>query len=262
MTRLLELSADPSAWLALISLAALEIVLGIDNIVFIAILTDRLPLEQRSPAYRMGLLVAMVSRIALLFTITWIQRLEGTLFVVFGNAISGRDLVLLGGGLFLIAKSTHEMFLKVEGLNEPATPANGGHASRPTAGFTAIVLQIMVLDIVFSLDSVITAVGVADDLEVMVAAVMLAVGAMLIFAESVGRFVNANPSMKILALSFLLLIGVLLTADAFDQHVNKGYLYFAMAFSLVVELLNMRFRKKAARLGHVMANAEQDLGPR
>ena len=258
MNRLAELAADPNAWFALLSLAALEIVLGIDNIVFIAILTDRLPEAQRSRAYRSGLLVAMVSRIALLFTISWIQRLEGTLFTALGNAISGRDLVLLGGGLFLIAKSTHEIFVKVEGLDDDS-PESSESRRRSRSGFGSVLLQIMVLDLVFSLDSVITAVGVADDLEVMVTAVVLSVAVMLIFAERIGRFVNANPSMKILALSFLLLIGVLLTADAFDQHINKGYIYFAMAFSLGVELLNMRLRKKVRRLGRAMSEAEQDL---
>ena len=245
MNDLSALAVDPNAWVALLSLTALELVLGIDNIVFIAILTDRLPAPRRHFAYRLGLGVAMLSRIALLFAIRWVQRLHGTLFVVFGNEISGRDLVLLGGGLFLIAKASHEIYDKVEGDARPISSSQEIARTRRVVSLRAVLLQIMLLDLVFSLDSVITAVGIAKHIEVMVAAVMIAVGAMLIFAEKLGRFVNANPSIKVLALSFLLLIGVLLTAEAFDQHIDKGYIYFAMAFALAVELLNMRFRGHA-----------------
>ena len=242
MDNLIALLQSPEAWVALASLAALEIILGIDNIVFIAVLTDRLPESDRPFAYRLGLGAAMISRIALLFAINWVRSLKATLVTIAGNDISVRDLVLLAGGVFLIGKSTHEIFTKVQGLEDDEAQAA---ATVRGASLASVITQIMILDMIFSLDSVITAVGVADDIEVMVAAVVLAVLVMLVFAERVGRFVNAHPSMKILALSFLLLIGVLLTADAFDQHINKGTIYFAMAFSLSVELLNMRFRKKS-----------------
>ncbi|MEM9192857.1 MAG: TerC family protein [Myxococcota bacterium] len=237
---MIELLQSPEAWVAFLSLAALEIVLGIDNIVFIAILTDRVAPAQRKLTYRIGLFGAMFMRIALLLAISWVVKLEDKLFTVLGNDISGRDLVLLSGGLFLIGKSAHEIYSKVEGVEE-------GESSGEKKAYKAmggVVVQIMILDIVFSLDSVITAVGVADDVEVMIAAVVVAVLMMLLFAQKVGDFVNANPSMKILALSFLLLIGVLLTAEAFDQHIDKGYIYFSMGFALLIELLNMRFRKK------------------
>ncbi len=253
MRDLSELLADPNAWVALLSLTALELVLGIDNVVFIAILTDRLPEAQRSIAYRLGLGAAMLSRVALLLAINWIRQLEGEVFKVLDNSISGRDLVLLTGGVFLIGKAAHEIYEKVEGHEEDEEEVDEDGTSKPskrTPSMASVVAQIMVLDIVFSLDSVITAVGVADDTEVMVAAIIIAVLGMLLFAERLGRFVNSNPSMKILALSFLMLIGVLLTADAFDQHIDKGYIYFAMGFALVIELLNMRFRgkkKKRAR---------------
>jgi predicted tellurium resistance membrane protein TerC len=235
----LALLSSPEAWVAFVSLATLEIVLGIDNIVFIAILTDKLPAEKQKTAYRLGLFAAMFSRIALLLAINWVMRLETGLFSVFHHEITGRELILLGGGVFLIGKSVHEIFEKVEGHEEEdvANKAKG-------ASMHLVVLQIMVLDIIFSLDSVITAVGVADDVEVMVAAIVVAVLVMLIFAKPVGDFVNANPSMKVLALAFLMLIGVLLTAEAFEQHIDKGYIYFAMGFALLVELLNMRARKR------------------
>jgi len=238
----LELFSNPETWIALISLTALEIVLGIDNIVFIAILTDRLPEAKRKGAYQIGLIAAMVSRIALLFAITWVMRLDEGLFEVLGEEISGRDLILLAGGLFLIGKSANEIYEKVELRGGP-----GGKDGKDTDSMASVISQIMVLDLVFSLDSVITAVGVAKHIPVMVTAVVISVIIMLIFARPVGNFVNGNPSMKILALSFLLLIGVLLTAEGFDQHLNKGYIYFAMAFALVIELLNMRFRKKQER---------------
>lgn len=251
MDRIIALLQSPEAWIALGSLALLEIILGIDNIVFIAVLTDRLPKSQRSFAYRLGLGAAMLSRIALLFAINWVRSLTNELAVIAGQSISARDLVLLGGGLFLIGKSTHEIFTKVQGLEEghdgddDEQERSGSPARKANASLWNVIGQIMILDMIFSLDSVITAVGVVDEIEVMVAAIVLAVAVMLLFAERVGTFVNRHPSMKILALSFLLLIGVLLTAEAFEQHINKGTIYFAMAFALIVELLNMRFRKKS-----------------
>jgi predicted tellurium resistance membrane protein TerC len=240
----MELLTNPEAWIALATLTALEIVLGIDNIVFIAILTDRLPPERRAIAYRLGLGGAMVTRIALLCTISWVMGLTADLFSVLGNEISGRDLILLAGGVFLIGKSSHEIYEKVEHVDE------ADEAGRPKggrAGLLGVVAQIMVLDIVFSLDSVITAVGMVNQLPIMITAIVAAIVIMLVFAKKVGDFVNRNPSMKVLALSFLLLIGVLLTAEGFDQHIDKGYVYFAMGFALVVEMLNMRLRIKRAR---------------
>lgn len=236
---MLELIYDPQAWIALITLTALEIVLGIDNVVFIAILTDRLPVAQRPLAYRLGLGGALVTRILLLLTITWVMRLTGDLFTVFDEAISGRDLILLLGGLFLIGKSAHEIYDKVEG-----EPHDDKKKQGKSSGMAMVVGQIMILDIVFSLDSVITAVGMVEHVPIMVTAIVIAICVMLIFAKKIGDFVNRNPAMKILALSFLLLIGVLLTAESFDQHLNKGYIYFAMGFAVVIEMLNMRFRKK------------------
>lgn len=236
----MESLTDPQVWVALLSLTLLEIVLGIDNIVFIAILTARLPKEKQPLAYRLGLGAALITRLALLGAISWIMQLEADLFHVLGHGISGRDLILLVGGLFLIGKSTHEIYDKVEGHGD--TP--DGSARKP-AGLVGTIIQIGILDIVFSLDSVITAVGIADHFWVMATAMIIAVGIMLLFARRVGDFVNSHPSMKVLALSFLLLIGVLLTAEALGQHIDKAYIYFAMAFSLLVELANMRFRKKA-----------------
>jgi len=234
---MIELLSNPDAWVALLTLTLLEIVLGIDNIVFIAILASRLPVEKQGLAYRLGLLGAMVTRIGLLMTINWVMQLTQPLFEIFGHSFSGRDLILLGGGLFLIAKAAQEIYDKVEG--EHQEDIKGWFNGLP-----GIIAQIMVLDIIFSLDSVITAVGMAEDIEVMVAAVVIAIVVMLIFAKQIGDFVNKYPSMKILALSFLLLIGVLLTAEGLGQHINKGYIYFAMAFALLVELINIRFRKK------------------
>ena len=235
--QMIELLSNPDVWIALLTLTLLEIVLGIDNIVFIAILASRLPVEQQGLAYRLGLLGAMLTRIALLMTINWVMQLTQPLFEVLGHSFSGRDLILLGGGLFLIAKSAQEIYDKVEG--EHQEDIQGWFNGLP-----GIVAQIMVLDIIFSLDSVITAVGMAEDIEVMVTAVVIAIGVMLLFAKQIGDFVNKYPSMKILALSFLLLIGVLLTAEGLGQHINKGYIYFAMAFALLVELINIRFRSK------------------
>ncbi len=234
---MLELLSNPDAWVALLTLTALEIVLGIDNIVFIAILASRLPVEQQGLAYRLGLMGAMLTRIALLLTINWVMQLTEPLFELLGHSFSGRDLILLGGGLFLIAKSAQEIYDKVEG--EHVEDIQGWFSGLP-----GIVGQIMILDIIFSLDSVITAVGMAEHIEVMVTAVIIAILVMLVFAKQIGDFINKFPSMKILALSFLLLIGVLLTAEGLGQHINKGYIYFAMAFALMVELLNIRFRTK------------------
>jgi predicted tellurium resistance membrane protein TerC len=226
------------ALVALVTLAAMEIVLGIDNLVFIAILSSRLPREQQPLARRVGLGAALLTRVALLFAITWIMGLTPPLFE-FGRPWSGRDLILLGGGLFLIFKATREIHDKLEG---------GAHRTRGggRAGFAAVVVQIMLLDIVFSLDSVITAVGMADDLWVMVAAVVAAMAVMLFSMEAVTAFIERHPTVKILALSFLLLIGVLLVAEGMGRHIEKGYVYFAMAFSLFVELLNMRYRARHA----------------
>ncbi len=230
--------------LALLTLTAMEIVLGIDNIVFISILTGKLPPEQRARGRRLGLGAAMLMRIALLLSLSWVMGLTAVLFNALGHDVTGRDLVLLVGGLFLIGKATFEIHERIEGHEF------GGSATlAKRVSFGAIVAQIMVLDIVFSLDSVITAVGMAQSLAVMVVAVMLAVGVMLVFAGRVSAFVEDNPTVKMLALSFLLLIGVMLVADGFGQHIPKGYIYFAMAFSLLVELLNLRVHKLARRRG-------------
>jgi predicted tellurium resistance membrane protein TerC len=239
---MLEAFTTVQGWVSLLTLAAMEVVLGIDNIVFLTILAGRLPPEQQARARRLGLIFALATRVALLFAITWVMGLTKELFSVFGFGFSGRDLILLGGGLFLIAKSTHEIHDKLEVEHEDKLGA-----VKERASFAAVVAQIGVLDIVFSLDSVITAVGMAKHLEIMIAAVVIAIGVMLLFAESVGNFVNRHPTMKMLALAFLLLIGVMLVAEGMGQHVPKGYIYFAMAFSLAVELLNMRARKSAEK---------------
>jgi predicted tellurium resistance membrane protein TerC len=229
--------SDPQAWIALLTLTVLEIVLGIDNIVFISILAGRLPEEQRAKARNVGLSLAMIMRVLLLLSIAWVIRLTAPLFSVAGEEISGRDLILLVGGLFLVAKSTHEMHNKLEGEEEERT----GKAA--AASFGWVIGQILALDLVFSLDSVITAVGMADDLGVMITAVVIAVGFMLVFARPVGEFVDRHPTVKMLALAFLILIGVSLIAEGLDHHIPKGYIYFAMAFSLFVEMLNLRLRK-------------------
>jgi predicted tellurium resistance membrane protein TerC len=227
-----------SPWIALLTLTAMEIVLGVDNIVFIAILVAKLPAQKRERIRKLGIGLALIIRIGLLFTLSWMMRLTEPLFTVLGEGISGRDLILLGGGLFLVAKSVHEMHSKLEGED----PQEGGKA--PSAAQVGSVLaQILALDIVFSLDSVITAVGMASQLWVMITAMVAAVGVMLAFAGAIGNFVERHPTVKILALSFLLLIGVMLVAEGLGQHINKGYIYFSMAFALVVELLNMRLRK-------------------
>jgi predicted tellurium resistance membrane protein TerC len=225
---------------ALLTLSALEIVLGIDNLVVIAILTAKLPPEQRERARRVGLVAAMGMRVALLLTLSWVMGLTGTLFSVAGQDFSGRDLILLGGGLFLIAKATHEIHTKVEAPDEH--PQAG---RRVYASLANVVGQIMAFDLVFSIDSVITAIGMAQSIAVMVAAIVIAVATMLVFATPVSEFVERHPSIKMLALSFLLLIGVLLVAEAFGRHIDRGYVYFAMGFSLSVELLNLRARRRA-----------------
>jgi predicted tellurium resistance membrane protein TerC len=234
--------------ISLLSLTVLEIVLGVDNIVFIAIVSERVAAGQRSLLRRTGLGLALIMRLGLLFTLSWIMRLTQPLFTIFGQELSGRDLVLLGGGLFLMAKATHELFHTSEAEGQgPGTPGAEPPAKRPGGGFGGLLAQILILDIVFSLDSVITAVGMAKHISIMVAAMIIAVGVMLAGANLISDFINRHPSMKVLALSFLLMVGVLLVADAFDRHISKGYVYFAMAYSLSVELFNIRRRKVAAR---------------
>ncbi|HXE79124.1 MAG TPA: TerC family protein [Vicinamibacterales bacterium] len=228
---------SPEIWAALVTLTALEIVLGIDNIIFISILSSRLPAHQQSRSRRLGLAAAMAMRILLLFSLSWVIGLTAPLFAVFGEEISGRDLILIAGGLFLIAKSTHEIHLKLEGTDEQRTIA------RPVS-FSGVIIQIMLLDIVFSLDSVITAIGMAEHLPVMVAAVVIAVLVMMVSATAISNFVERHPTVKVLALSFLLLIGVSLVAEGFETHIPKGYIYFAMAFSVFVEAINLRVRPK------------------
>src|SRR5918993_5461553 len=230
---------DPQAWIGFATLTVLEIVLGIDNIVFISILADKLPRQQQGRARLVGLGLAMLTRILLLFSLTWIIRLTAPLFSVLGEEISGRDLVLLLGGLFLLAKSTHEIHGNLEGHE-------GEASARVGPSFAAVLIQIMLLDIVFSLDSVITAVGMVDEIGVMIAAVVVAIGFMMAFSGSISGFVSQHPTIKMLALSFLILIGVALIAEGLDRHIPKGYIYFAMAFSVGVELLNLRIRKPKA----------------
>jgi predicted tellurium resistance membrane protein TerC len=231
--------ATIEGWISLLSLCALEIVLGIDNIVFISILTAKLPAEQQARGRSLGLALALVTRLGLLFAISWIMKLTTPLFSLVGQEISGRDLILLIGGLFLVAKATYEIHDKLEGAEHAHTPGGG------RAAFGTILIQIALLDIVFSLDSVITAVGMAPALSIMMIAMVVAVLAMLVFAGPISRFVERHPTMKVLALSFLLLIGVLLVAEGLGQHIPKGYVYFAMAFALGVELVNLRIRPSA-----------------
>ena len=242
----MDLLLDPNIWIAFAMLTALEIVLGIDNIIFISILVGRLPPERRDKARRLGLGFAMVSRLLLLFSLSWVMSLTADLFTVMSQGISGRDLVLLLGGLFLLYKASHEIFVEVE-AREQASPAISDQAQLKAAGnkmFWGIIGQIAIIDIVFSLDSVITAVGMVDEIWVMVAAVVTSVGVMLVAAKPIGDFVDRHPSVKVLALAFLVMVGMALTAEAFDQHVPKGYIYAAMAFSLGVEALNIRARGK------------------
>jgi len=245
----MEWMTEPQAWVALVTLTALEIVLGIDNIIFISVLTGRLPEHQRQKGRMVGLALAMIMRIILLLFLAWIVRLTEPLFTIFGNEISGRDLILIIGGLFLMAKSTHEIHHNLEGVeDEDSVPVHATLAS--------VLFQIMILDIVFSLDSVITAVGMADHVQVMIIAIVLAVGFMMVFAKPIGEFVDDHPTVKMLALSFLLLVGMALMADGLEFHIPKGYIYFAMGFSVFVEMLNLRLqggkrdqRKQVAKLG-------------
>jgi predicted tellurium resistance membrane protein TerC len=228
--------ADPEAWIALVTLTALEIVLGIDNIIFISILAGRLPSAQQDRARLSGLVVAMLSRIALLVSISWVMRLTVPLFAVWGREISGRDVILILGGLFLLGKATSEIHARLEGEE------HHGEGARAGVTFAGVITQIMLLDIVFSLDSVITAIGMVDQISIMVVAVIVAVAFMMVFSGTVSSFVHRHPTVKMLALSFLLMIGITLIAEGFDQHIPKGYIYFAMAFSVFVEMLNLRVR--------------------
>jgi predicted tellurium resistance membrane protein TerC len=235
---MIESLSDPQVWIALATLTFLEIVLGVDNIIFISILAGKLPQAQQAQARRLGLLAAMGTRVLLLFSLTWIARLTNPWFTVVGQEISGRDLILIVGGLFLLAKSTYEIHDKLEGEE--------GHASKKVAAsFASVIVQIMLLDIVFSLDSVITAVGMVRQLWVMVTAVIVAVLIMMVSATPISDFVHRHPTVKMLALSFLLLIGLSLIAEGFDHHIPKGYIYFAMGFSIFVEMINLRLRKKS-----------------
>jgi predicted tellurium resistance membrane protein TerC len=234
-----EWIASPEAWVALATLTALEIVLGIDNIIFISILVGRLPERQRNFGRRVGLMLAMGMRLGLLFSISWVMGLTDTWFTVLDQAISGRDVILITGGLFLLAKSTHEIHNSLEGVEDSHQPVM-------SATLGPVLFQIAVLDIVFSLDSVITAVGLVEQVSIMAIAIILAVGVMLVAARSIGEFVDNHPTIKILALAFLILVGVTLIVEGFDVHVPKGYIYFAMAFSVVVEMLNIRMRRKRA----------------
>jgi predicted tellurium resistance membrane protein TerC len=227
---------DPQGWIALATLAALEVVLGIDNIIFISILSGKLPVAQQPRARTIGLMAAMLGRMVLLLSLVWIMRLTTPLFSFLGHAISGRDLILMAGGLFLLTKSTHEIHEKLEGEEGPAS------ANAPPS-FAGVILQILLLDIVFSLDSVITAVGMVSQISIMITAVILSVGFMMFFSGAINDFVHRHPTLKMLALSFLLLIGLTLVAEGFGQHIPKGYVYFAMAFSVFVEALNLRSRR-------------------
>ena len=235
----MEWLSDPAIWTALLTLTALEIVLGIDNIIFISILTERLPSEQRNRARTTGLLLAMLMRIAMLFSLGWMLGLTQPLFTLIAHPITGRDLILLLGGLFLIYKSTTEIHGKLEGEDHEPEAGTG------TMSFMSAIVQIVLLDIVFSLDSVITAIGMTSNITIAVVAVMISIGIMLWASKPLADFVNRHPTVKILALSFLLLIGMTLVAEGFGQHIEKGYIYFAMAFSVFVEVLNLRLRKKA-----------------
>ncbi len=233
----MELLTSPEAWIALVTLTVLEVVLGIDNIVFISVLASKLPAEKQARARSSGLMMAVVTRIMLLFTIVWMARLTAPLFEVLGHTVSGRDLILIAGGMFLLAKATHEIHDKLEGDSDHG-------AARAATSFAAVIVQIAVLDMVFSIDSVITAVGMVDDVRIMVAAVIIAVGIMLAAAGPVSDFVERHPTVKMLALSFLLLIGMALVADGVGFHIPKGYIYFSMGFSVFVEFLNLKVRQR------------------
>jgi predicted tellurium resistance membrane protein TerC len=239
--------SDPQAWIALLTLTSLEIVLGIDNIIFISIVAGRLPPEQQARARFLGLAVALISRLLLLFSLTWIMRLTQPWFTVFGNEISGRDLILLVGGLFLLFKATHEIHNRLEG-------EEGEHDVNARPTMTSVILQIMVLDVVFSLDSVITAVGMVQEVPVMVTAIMIAVAVMMVAAGPISSFVEHHPTVKMLALSFLLLVGVALVAEGFEHHIPRGYIYFAMGFSILTEMLNLRAAKSRREPVHLRSN--------
>lgn len=246
----MEWISDPEAWIALVTLTVLEIVLGVDNIIFISILTGRLPEKQRQPARLIGLAMAMGMRILLLLALSWIIRLTAPLFTALGNEISGRDLILVLGGLFLLGKATHEIHHKLEGVE-------GSTSSKVKAAFGATLVQITLLDIVFSLDSVITAVGMVRQVPIMVIAIVIAVGFMMFFAKSLGEFVERHPTVKMLALAFLLLIGMALVADGLDHHIPKGYIYFAMGFSVFVEMLNLRMKAKRKAAAEAPVNLRE-----
>jgi predicted tellurium resistance membrane protein TerC len=248
---MLELLADPQTWIALATLTALELVLGIDNVIFISILVDKLPQDRREFARKIGLFAAMFMRIGLLLMLAWIVGLTAPLFSVFGKGFSGRDLVLLLGGLFLLWKSVGEIHQTLEGAHEQKSGA-------VRASFGAVIVQIMLIDIVFSLDSIITAVGMVDEVAIMIAAVIMSVGLMMLFAGAIGRFVSAHPTIKMLALSFLVAIGVVLIAESFGTHVPKGYIYSAMAFSVIVEMLNLRLRKRSTRPAELIASIAEE----
>jgi predicted tellurium resistance membrane protein TerC len=255
----MEWIVNPQIWLALVTLTAIEIVLGIDNIIFISIMAGKLPPAQRERARVIGLSLAMIIRILLLLSLVWLMRLTAPLFVLFGMEISGRDLIVIGGGLFLLAKSTMEIHDKLEGAEE-ASP------DRPAVSFRSVIIQILLLDIIFSLDSIITAIGLAQQVIIMVIAVILAVLVMLVSSRAISDFVDRHPTVKMLALSFLLLIGTALIAEGFDLHIPKGYIYFAMAFSVMVEMLNLKIRKTSAapvalRKPHVPGSVAQLPGP-
>ena len=237
---MLEFLLSPEIWIAFFTLTALELVLGIDNIIFISILVDKLPKEKQELARRIGLFLAMFMRIALLLLLSWIVGLTEPVLTLFGYGVSGRDLILIAGGLFLIWKSTGEVHQLLEG-------EEGSESAKVASSFAGVIAQIIVIDLVFSLDSIITAVGMVSEVGVMIAAVVASVGLMMLFAKSIGEFVSNHPTIKMLALSFLVVVGVVLIADGFGHHVPKGYIYFAMAFSVGVEMLNIRMRKKAVK---------------
>jgi len=234
----MDLISSPEAWIAFATLTALELVLGIDNIIFISILVDKLPLDKREIARRIGLFMAMFMRIGLLLVLSWIVGLVEPMLTVLGHEVSGRDAILLLGGLFLIWKSTTEIHQTLEGAEDQ-------QASQSRHTLFSVIFQIMLIDLVFSLDSIITAVGMVDQVEIMIAAVMTSVGLMMVFARGIGEFVSNHPTIKMLALSFLVVVGVVLIAEGFEHHIPKGYVYFAMAFSVCVEMLNIRLRKKS-----------------
>jgi predicted tellurium resistance membrane protein TerC len=248
---MIELLSDPHTWIAFATLTALELVLGIDNVIFISILVDKLPPHQREFARKIGLFAAMFMRVGLLLMLTWIIGMTSPLFEVMGNEFSGRDLVLLLGGLFLLWKSVGEIHQMLEGV----------HAERKGvvhAAFGVVILQIMLVDLVFSLDSIITAVGMVDRIEIMVAAVVVSVGLMMLFAGAIGRFVSSHPTFKVLALAFLVAIGVVLIAEGFGTHIPKGYIYSAMAFSVIVEMINLRLRRHSSRPADLIASIADD----